>query len=107
MSGKKRYIFAVLLGFLSGGVALADSAPEPNPFSRYADPDGVVLAVETPFGEMRGNVRLSVYADKDSFLEKADAKHEAAVNAEGLAIVHLKKAITLSSPIMMKMATVF
>ena len=79
---------ATAAGALGAGAALADSAPEPNPFAKYADPNGVVLAVETPF-EGHGAVRLSVYGDEDLFLEEATAKHQATLDDNGIAILRL------------------
>ncbi len=79
-----------MLAAASGATQVrADSAPQPNPFAKFADPDGVVLAVETPFAAERGSVRLSVYEDELSFLERAAAKHFADLDEDGVAILRL------------------
>ncbi len=80
---------AALLALQGLTCARADSAPKPNPFAKYADPDGVVLAVETPFAEERGSVRLTVYDDEQSFLEEAATKHFATLDEDGVAIMRL------------------
>ena len=81
-----------IAGIMAAGIACAahaDSAPQPNPFSSYAKADRVILAVETPFVDQTGNVRLSVYDGEETFLEKAASKHEAAIDPEGNAIIDL------------------
>lgn len=86
----KRSVLAVMTaGLALTALARADSAPQPNPFSKYADPNGVVLAVETPFINMNGAVRLTVYADEPTFLEEAAAKHQAVIDENGVAIMRL------------------
>lgn len=74
---------------LALGSALADNAPTVEDFSRYSDPMSVVLAVRTEFNAVGGAVRLSVY-DEKAFLEQAAVKHQAVVNAEGLAVVPIR-----------------
>lgn len=72
------------------GAAFADSAPLPNPLSRFSSADAVVLAVRSEFAPTGGRVRLTVYDDPANFLEEAAGKHEAIVNDEGLALIALK-----------------
>jgi uncharacterized protein (DUF2141 family) len=78
---------AVALGL---GAALADSAPLPDPFSKFSASDAVVLAVRSEFAPPGGHVRLSVFADAATFLERAAVKHDATVNDEGVALITLK-----------------
>lgn len=61
----------------------------PYDFSRYADPDSVVLAVRADFTAIGGSVRLAVYDDDEAFLERAAVKHEATVDANGVAAMTL------------------
>lgn len=72
------------------GAALADSAPPPDPFSKFSAADAVVLAVRSEFAPVGGHVRLTIYDDPAHFLEEAAAKHDAIVNDEGLALITLK-----------------
>ncbi|MEL7485728.1 MAG: DUF2141 domain-containing protein [Pseudomonadota bacterium] len=69
--------------------SIADSVPTPDPFAQYVDPQGVVLAVQTPPDSGDAPVRLVVYAGADTFLETASAKYWADVNEDGAAIVNL------------------
>jgi uncharacterized protein (DUF2141 family) len=87
----KGLVAGSVAGFLAlgAGVALADSAPLPNPFSRYSDADAVVLAVRSDFAPAGGRVRVTVYDGEANFLENAAARLEAAVNEEGVALVTL------------------
>jgi len=86
----------VLFGGIAGaaalglGAAFADSAPLPDPFSKFSAGDAVVLAVRSEFAPSGGHVRLSVFADAMTFLERAAAKHDATVNDEGLALITLR-----------------
>lgn len=73
----------------SAGTALADSAPAPDPFSKFAAEGSVVLAVQAPFAASGGEVRLSVYDGPETFLEMAAIKHRGAVNEEGVALIKL------------------
>lgn len=79
---------AIVAGVLGASSAIADFAPESNPFAKYADPEGVVLAVETPFAA-EGAVRLTVYGNEELFLEEATAKHQAILDDNGVAILRL------------------
>lgn len=88
MATLKNLSMVIAASVLGASVASADMAPEANPFAKYADPAGVVLAVETPF-EGRGAVRLSIYDDEEQFLEEPTAKHQAALNGNGIAILKL------------------
>ena len=70
------------------GAAQADSLSPLNPFAKYADPTGVVAAVQTTFDAEAGRmVRLSVYNSEDNFLEMASMKHQGALDDSGLALV--------------------
>ena len=80
----------VLCGALGLGAALADSAPGPDPFSRFSVSDGVVLAVRSDFAPAGGQVRITGYDRADAFLETAALKEEAVVNAEGVALFTLR-----------------
>lgn len=68
------------------GAAFADSAPTPDPFSKFSAADAVVLAVKSDFAPAGGHVRVTVYDDAASFLEAAAGKHDATVNDEGFAL---------------------
>lgn len=74
---------------LGAGAAFADSAPMPNPFSKFSTENAVVLAVRSEFAPVGAHVRVTVYDDAASFLETAAAKHEAVVNEEGVALLTL------------------
>lgn len=82
-------------GFLAGlaasalalGAAFADSAPAPNPFSKFSSANAVVLAIKSEFAPAGGHVRVTVYDGAANFLETAAAKHDAVVNEEGLALL--------------------
>ncbi|MEL6370620.1 MAG: DUF2141 domain-containing protein [Pseudomonadota bacterium] len=76
----------VLASVMASVAAFADSAPQPNPFAKYADPEGVVLAVQPDFDVEGGAVRLSIY-EEDQFLEEARAKFQGELNEDGFAIV--------------------
>jgi uncharacterized protein (DUF2141 family) len=61
-----------------------------NLFSVYADPLIPVAAVQTTFDVVPGKaVRLAVYDSEEAFLENARAKHQAPVDARGLAVLPL------------------
>ncbi len=80
------------LGIVLAGItaAHADSAPSGNPFTKYADPEAAIAAVQTVFdAEAGGSVRLAVYDSEEAFLEEALTKLEAPLDATGLAIVPL------------------
>lgn len=78
-----------MIAAASGAALAAFAAPTiPDTFARFADPQGVVLAVTADFGA-GGAVRLAVYGDEQAFLERAEAKHEARLDDNGLAIVPL------------------
>jgi len=68
------------------GAAAATSAA----FSRFAEPDAVVLAVEAPFAAPGSAVRLTVYDAPDTFLEKALLKEQGVVGDDGVAVVTLR-----------------
>lgn len=87
----KGTVAGAVAGFLAlgAGVAMADNAPSPNPFSRYSTADAVVLAIRSEFAPAGGRVRVTVYDGEANFLETAAAKLEAAVNEEGVALVTL------------------
>lgn len=71
-------------------LAHADSVPS-EPFMQYADPESAIAAVQTTFDARPGiAVRLAVYDSEEAFLENARAKHEAPIDATGLAILPLK-----------------
>lgn len=74
----------------AAGSALADSVPSADAFSRFADPESVVLAVTTDFEATGGAVRLAVYADEQGFLQQAAAKHEGRIGADGVAVLPLR-----------------
>ncbi len=78
--------FVVLLIGMS--IAHADSVPSSNPFLQYADPNGIVAAVQTNFKTKAGqSVRLTVYDSEDNFLEMAAVKHHGVLDENGLALV--------------------
>ncbi|NOX82902.1 MAG: DUF2141 domain-containing protein [Alphaproteobacteria bacterium] len=61
-----------------------------NLFSVYADPAIPVVAIQTTFDVVPGKaIRLAVYDSEEAFLENARAKHQAPVDARGLAILPL------------------
>lgn len=78
---------AMAIGF---GAAFADSAPMPDPFSKFSAADSVVLAVKSDFAPAGGHVRVTVYDGAASFLEAAAGKHDATVNDEGFALFALE-----------------
>ncbi|MEM9705179.1 MAG: DUF2141 domain-containing protein [Pseudomonadota bacterium] len=80
-------LVAFLFASFALGSALADSLPRPNPFARFADPNGVVLAVETPFVDQGGSIRVSVYGSEEEFLENALIKTEGELGDDGVAII--------------------
>ncbi len=90
--GGQRFLTGIAAGAvaLSVGAAFADSAPMPNPFSKFSTAEGVVLAIRSEFAPMGGHVRVTAYDAAENFLETALAKYEAEVNAEGVALVTLK-----------------
>ena len=87
-----RVLISGMAGALALGVgaALADSAPMPDPFSKFSAADAVVLAVRSEFAPAGGHVRVTVYDGAASFLEAAAGKHEATVNDEGIALISLE-----------------
>lgn len=77
---------------VAGDTVTGDIAAGPvvNLFSVYADPVIPVAAVQTTFDVVPGKaVRLAVYDSKEAFLENARAKHQAPVDARGLAVLPL------------------
>ncbi len=73
------------------GVAHADSADVIDLFSIKADPMIPVAAVHATFAVEPGQaVRLAVYDSEEAFLEQAREKHEALVDARGLALLPLE-----------------
>lgn len=88
----KRGVIGGLAGALAAllGPAVADNAPLPDSFSRFAAGDAVVLAVRSTFAPPGGHVRLTVFDSPATFLETAAGKHEATVNDEGIAVITLK-----------------
>ena len=86
---KRILALTAIVAALSPAAAGADSVPKPDPFAQYSDPNGVVLAIETPVESRESPVRLIVYSGEASFLESAAAKHWAEVNEAGAAIVRL------------------
>lgn len=85
-----------LVGFAAGAMALgtaaavADSAPLPNPFSKFSTSTAAVLAVRSEFAPAGGHVRVTVYDGEAAFLETAAARREATVNDDGVALVTLE-----------------
>lgn len=80
------------IGIVLAGIsaAHADSAPSANPFTKYAEPDAAVAAIQTRFEAPAGQaVRLTVWDSEDAFLEDALTKFEAPLDATGLAIFPL------------------
>lgn len=75
---------------MAASAALADSAPMPNPFSRFSAADAVVLAVKSEFAPAGGHVRITVYDGEATFLELAAAKHDALINDDGIALVTIR-----------------
>jgi uncharacterized protein (DUF2141 family) len=73
------------------GGAQADSVPDrPDGFSKYSDPGHVVAAVKADFRAEPGKpVRLSIYDSEEGFLEMARYKYQAALDAEGVAVLSL------------------
>ncbi len=69
------------------GAAFADSAPLPNPFSRFSTADAVVLAVKSEFAPAGGHVRVAIYEGEANFLETAQSKHDAVIGDDGLALL--------------------
>lgn len=58
--------------------------------ARLADPESIVLAVLAPFATRGGDVRVAVYPDAESFLERAALKESAPVDQDGVAVVRLR-----------------
>lgn len=81
-------VAAVALATLSASSNAGSYRPEMD-IARLADPDSIVLAVLATFPTRGGDVRVSVYPDADSFLERASLKETAPVDADGLAVVKL------------------
>ncbi|MFQ5563685.1 MAG: DUF2141 domain-containing protein [Parvularculaceae bacterium] len=81
---------ALALLMIGAGAARADSASLPDPLSRYADPESVVLAVQSAFKAPGGLVRLIVYDREDGFLERAAARYWAELDERGLAVLPLR-----------------
>lgn len=75
---------------LAGASAHGENAPSSSEaVMRYADPAGVVIAVQTQFAAAGGAVRVSVYQNEDEFLEAAIRKAQAVVDENGLALISL------------------
>lgn len=89
MTKKASYFVCLAAAFGAAGMAVAATSKIDNPFNQHADPEGVVLAISTPFFNDQGDVRLSVYDDEKTFLEEAAAKYQATLNEDGVAIVNL------------------
>lgn len=89
--GGRRVLIGVAVGALASGLgaAFADNAPPPDLFSKFRDADAVVLAIRSDFAPPGGHVRLTVFDDPATFLETPSAKHEATINADGVALVTL------------------
>jgi uncharacterized protein (DUF2141 family) len=83
------FLIVSVIAVAAAGTAFAVNAPSAESFARYADPEGVVLAVSAGFAQPGGAVRLSVYDDEAAFLEHAAAKHEAQIGDDGVAVVPL------------------
>jgi uncharacterized protein (DUF2141 family) len=89
--GGQRFLSGSAASILAlwAGSALADSAPMPNPFSKFSTANAVVLAIRSEFAPVGGHVRITVYDGEAAFLETAAARHEATVNSDGLALFKL------------------
>lgn len=87
-----RRILAGLSGAVAFGLgaAFADNAPSPDFFSKFSAADAVVLAIRSDFAPAGGHVRLTVFDDQTTFLEKAAGKHEGTVDDAGLTLITLK-----------------
>lgn len=72
---------------LAAGAAFADSAPLPDPFSKFSTADGVVLAVTSEFAPAGGRIRVAIYENEANFLETAQSKREAIIGDDGLALL--------------------
>ena len=72
---------------LGVGAAFADSAPPPNPFSKFSAAGAIVLAVTTEFAPAGGHIRVAIYEDEANFLETAQSKRDAVIGDEGLALL--------------------
>lgn len=72
---------------LAAGAAFADSAPLPDPFSKFSTADGVVLAVTSEFAPAGGHIRVAIYENEANFLETARSKREAIVGDDGIALL--------------------
>lgn len=57
--------------------------------ARFADPERIVLAVLAPFAARGGEVRVAVYPDPQSFLQRAALKESAPLDETGVAVVKL------------------
>ncbi len=85
----------IVLGGVAGaaafglGAAMADNAPPPDAFSKFSTVNAVVLAVRSEFAPPGGHVRLTIFADAETFLEEAAGKHDATVNDDGVALITL------------------
>lgn len=86
-----RKVVGILLAALGMSAARADSLPAANPFTKFAQDDAVIAAVQTTFVVEAGkHVRLSVYDSKEHFLEMPAMKHEGELDETGLALVALR-----------------
>jgi uncharacterized protein (DUF2141 family) len=74
--------------FLGSGAAVADSAPDHDPYARLASGDAIVLAVKAKAPE-GAPVRLTVYDSASTFLEQPASRHQATIGIDGLAVVKL------------------
>lgn len=81
---------ALVLLLIGAGAARADSVTSPGPFSKYADPNNIVLAVQSAFKAPGGLVRLVVYDREEGFLEKAAARYWAEFDESGVAVLPLR-----------------
>ncbi len=86
-----RVIISGVAGVMALGVsaAFADSAPMPNPFSKFSTADAVIVAIQSDFARPGGHVRVTVYDGETNFLENAAGKHDATVSVDGVALVRL------------------
>ncbi len=85
-----RFGLAFILFLLGAGAVSADNAALPEVFSKYADPESVVLAVQSEFDVPGGLVRLVVYDREDGFLERAAARYWSRFDEAGVAVLPLR-----------------
>lgn len=89
-NGVSRLFLTILgVGFVLFSTAYADSVPDGPSFGTYSNPESVILAVSAPFAKINGNIRVTVYDNKTSFLETASAKFQGTINGDGIAVVDL------------------